>query len=704
MINWTLTCRDTAETFDAYVPSDVQLIWKEVKNMPDYNFGRNYLLYKWMEDVTWEYNGTFKFEPVADYEAYLVFKGIDYKYDISLNGDLVISSEGMFTPVRIKLPNIAADIEVKVVIYPIPKIPGAEEGRAQAAASCKPPVSYGWDWHPRLVPSGIYDDVYIDYVPNAHITEQNFDYMLSDNFDRCDFTAKIKTTNDTGILKARIKDADGNIVCETAKEINSCYTELAMSFENPELWWCHNHGEHYLYTYEVEYGSQTLKRNIGFRRVKLVMNADDWSAGEFPVTQAKVPITMELNGRCIFCKGTNFVPTEIFPSRMTYDVYKMNLDCAVEANMNILRMWGGGLVNKEAFFDLCDEMGLLVWQEFPLACNLYPDDDNYLNVLDREAESIIKRLKSHPCVTIWCGGNELFNSWSKMTNQSLPLRLLDKKCYEFDRNTPFLMTSPLYGMGHGCYLSMSTPERECITDFIERDKTAYTEFGSPSPAPFDYVKQYMPEEEWYNVDESTSWFDHHALRAWIDRDTWFRKFEIEAYYGVTESFEQLIENGLELQGESYKDMFEEARRKWPHTSMAVNWCFNEPWPCFANNSLIMYPAIKRPAFYQVQKALRDQMLSVKLYKLRWNHGDTVKIEIYLLNDLADKLSGGNYTVYLESDVAGKGKFGETNACSSTKLDGEFTFTIPADAPRKLKLSIKCDNSKLDSEYIIYVVD
>ena len=703
MINWKLTCRDTGEMFDAYVPSDVQLIWKDAKNMPDYNFGRNYLEYKWMEDVTWEYTGTFTSDPPSDHSAFLVFKGIDYKYDIYLGGELKVSDEGMFTPIKIKLPSVAADMEVKVVIYPIPKIPGVEESRAQAAASCKPPVSYGWDWHPRLVPSGLYDDVYVDYVPEMYIVEQNFDYALPDSFDKCDFTAKIKTSHDIGALSAKIIDADGNIVCESKTKVCSRYTELNMSFDNPKLWWCHNHGEQYLYTYEVTYGSHTVTRSIGFRRVKLVMNADDWDGGTFPVTQARVPITMELNGRRIFCKGTNFVPIDIFPSRMTYDTYKMNLDCAVEANMNILRMWGGGLVNKEAFFDLCDEMGLLVWQEFPLACNLYPDDDDYLTVLEKEAESIIKRLKSHPSVAIWCGGNELFNGWSKMTNQSLPLRLLDKMCYEFDRNTPFLMTSPLYGMGHGCYLSMSSPDRECITDFIENYKTAYTEFGSPSPAPFDYVKQYMPEDEWYNVDETTSWFDHHALHAWIDRDTWFRKFEIEAYYGVADTFEQLIDNGLELQGESYKGMFEEARRKWPRTSMAVNWCFNEPWPCFANNSLIMYPAVKRPAFYQVQQALRDQMLSVKLYKLRWNRGDTVNIEVYLLNDLPQSLNGGLYTIYLESDVIGKGEFGEVQSCTSTKLDGEFTFTIPENASGKLKLTIKCDNAMLDSEYIIYVV-
>lgn len=703
VINWTLTCRDTDETFNAYVPSDVQLIWKEAKNMPDYNFGKNYLEYKWMEDVYWIYTATFTHEPKPNHEAFLVFKGIDYKYDIYVNDDLTISAEGMFTSARMKLPDTETDMIVKIVIYPIPKLANVPEGRDEASASCKPPVSYGWDWHPRLVPSGIYDNVYIDYVPVMHITEQDFYYELSDNFDICTFTAKIKTSHDYGELSVKIIDNDGNVVCAESKDINDSYTEINIQVNNPVLWWCRSQGEQYLYKYEVTYGSHTMTRNIGFRRVKLVMNANDWSAGEFPVTQAYVPITMELNGRKIFCKGTNFVPIDIFPSRMNYDTYKMNLECAVEANMNILRMWGGGLVNKEAFFDLCDEMGLLVWQEFPLACNRYPDDDNYLNILSRESESIIKRLKSHPCVVIWCGGNELFNSWSKMTNQSLPLRLLDKKCYENDRNTPFLMTSPLYGMGHGCYLAttLNNLDREAITDFIEKYRTAYTEFGSPSPAPFDYIKQYIPENELYTVEDGTSWVDHHALYAWVGRDTWFRIAEIESYYGEADSFEQLIENGLELQGESYKGLFEEARRKWKRTSMAINWCFNEPWPCFANNSLIMYPVVKRPAFYQVKQALRDQMLSIKLYKLRWKCGDTVEIEIYALNDLPRILNGGKFTITLDGNTIGNGKFYDIQPVSSTKLECKFTFTIPDNAPKKMELRINCDNTQLDSKYILY---
>ena len=137
------------------------------------------------------------------------------------------------------------------------------------------------------------------------------------------------------------------------------------------------------------------------------------------------PAQIELNGRKIFAKGSNWVNPEIFPGTITEKRYEELLSLALQAHFNMLRSWGGGIINKDAFFELCDRMGILVWQEFPLACNCYPDTSRYLKVLEQEATSIIRRLRKHACLAIWCGGNELFNNWSGMTSQSLPLRLLE---------------------------------------------------------------------------------------------------------------------------------------------------------------------------------------------------------------------------------------------------------------------------------------
>ena len=736
MTNWLLghsTQIDEApvEFVEAWVPSDVQLVWQKTKNMPDYNFGKNYLEYKWMEDKFWHYKTSITVENRDGFVPMLTFKSIDYRYTIIINGKTTRDDEGMFTPVEINLGEYAGQTaDIEVIIHPVPKTPGASESREQANLSCKPAVSYGWDWHPRLVPSGISDDVIFEYVPQTRIFETNFYYDLSDDFSKLDFRAAVSfwypAEASLGV-KVQLIDREGNVAAEDInpftmsdgqKEIAAKYPQPMYSagvrpqftLDSPHLWWCKGHGEQYVYTVKTSLidadGNElhSVSRKIGFRSAKLKVNGDDWLDFGFPATQAYFPITMELNGRRIFCKGTNFVPTEIFYSRMTEDVYRRAITLADECNMNILRIWGGGLTNRDSFFDICDELGIMVWQEFPLACNNYVDDPRYLKVLDKESISIIQRVKSHPSLVMWCGGNELFNGWSGMTNQSHALRILDRNCYNYDPNTPYIMTSPLYGMGHGCYLNIVLDGKDAVTSFIDKHRTAYTEFGAPSPAPLDYIRQYIPEDELYTVEEGTSWEHHHAFNAWIDRETWFRPKEIETFYGKQNSLEELINCGLELQGQSYKGMFEESRRKWPHTSMAANWCFNEPWPCFANNSLVMYPDVKRPAYYAVQSSLRDRMISVRAYKLRFAKEEETKFELYALNDLPDSMAGGKVRLYI---ISGDKKINlgtfdrpEIGGTSSVKF-GEAAFTIPADIAPTFTLHAECDNGELDSTYILY---
>ncbi|MHB1153196.1 MAG: glycoside hydrolase family 2 protein [Eubacteriales bacterium] len=714
MLNWELGYSDSleikpAEMVEAFVPSDVQLVWQKQKGLPDYNFGQNYLEYKWMEDKFWHYTTSFDIAAKEGYEPFIRFESIDYRYMIYINDNLTADGEGMFTPVMIPLAKHAgSSVKLEVVIFPIPKVQGKPEDRSQASMCAKPAVSYGWDWHPRLVPSGLSDEVNIIYLPISRIEENDFLYNVTDDLLTADYLAKIRLVNPIGNIKVEIIDAD-NVTVVSSSAPAAEYCEIKLSINNLHLWWCVRQGEQYLYKVRATLESDNnildiSERRIGFRRVRLLMNGDSWDNGDFPGTQAHFPMTLELNGRRIFCKGTNYVPPEIFYSRMTYDVYYKTLVRALDCNMNMLRVWGGGLTNRESFFNICDEMGLMVWQEFPLSCNDYPDDPHYLSVLNRESISIIKRVKSHPCTVLWCGGNELFCGWSRMTNQSHALRLLDKNCFEYDPNTPYIMTSPLYGVGHGHYLALHSPDRECVSIFIDNYRTAYTEFGSPSAAPFDYIKQYIPESELYKIEDSTSWQDHHALYAWCDRETWFRPSEIEGYFGKSDSLEQQIERSMVIQSASYRGLFEEARRKWPMTSMALNWCFNEPWPCFANNSLIIYPDIPKPAYYEVKNALRDVMLSAKLYKLRWWPGEKLEAEIYILNDLPKPADGCAFKVriaYADKNVViGESSFQYADALSSKSLI-KCLFNIPADITSQFKLYIDADDIKLSTEYTLF---
>jgi beta-mannosidase len=666
-LNWTLeyeTDNDPGKLkqAEAHVPGAVQLDIAKAEGYSHYYYAENWKDYLWMEDHEFEYVCRF-IKPSLENGELLVFRslGIDYEFEITFNGTKLLQQEGMFTPVSLDLTSLLkVQNEIRIKIYPIPKKHPLPADRSQASASVKPAVSYGWDWHPRLVPSGIWDDTWVEIVPETHLKEVRVQYSLSENMDEAFVKAEALGNNLSGCKMAWIlSDAKGNMVDMGFMRAYNDRGVLYTKISNPELWWPHDHGEPYLYTYSIELTNpsgnflQTMEGKIGFRKVKLIMNEGAWSEPEgFPKTRSVAPIQLEINGRKIFCKGSNWVNPEIFPGIINDDRYEELLDRAREANFNMLRVWGGGIVNKESFHDLCDEKGILVWQEFPLACNNYEDSPEYLEILKQEAESIIRRVREHPSLAMWSGGNELFNSWSGMTDQSLAIRMLNSLCLELDPNTPFISTSPLMGMGHGHYVfrDQETGE-EVYSTMSGAHNTAYTEFGIPSPSSVEILEAIIPEKEMWPPREGTSWESHHAYNAWVG-ETWLMPDMIEEYFGRTASLEELVERGQLLQCEGYKAIYEEARRQKPYCSMALNWCFNEPWPTAANNSIINWPNFPKPAFYAVQRACRPVLASARNFKLSWEKEEQFSTQIWMLNDLYQKIEQGVLTASL---VAGKKK-------------------------------------------------
>ena len=332
---------------------------------------------------------------------------------------------------------------------------------------------------------------------------------------------------------------------------------------------------------------------------------------------------------------------------MNADTYRPLLKYAKDANMNLLRIWGGGIVNKKCFFDMCDSYGLMVWQEFPLACNKYPDKEQYLATLESEATAIIKRLRKHACHVILCGGNELFNNWSLMTDQSLPLRLLNKLCYEHDRSKPYLPTSPIIGMAHGCYLFVYPDGREVYRAMADARYTAYTEFGIPSISNLETCLAATSRENLFPLEKNDATVAHHAFGAWESEDSWCSIETLRKYFGEPASLEQMIEWSQWLQCEGYKCIYEEARRQKPYCSMALNWCYNEPWPAIANNSLLNYPATPKPAYTAVAQACRNSLVSARISKFEWHPGEEFSADIWLLNDGQEAVAAGGADIYLE---------------------------------------------------------
>jgi|HubBroStandDraft_1064217.scaffolds.fasta_scaffold22350_2 beta-mannosidase len=627
----------------ATVPGAVQLDWARAHGLPDPNFGDNVLAYDGLEDFHWLYRTRVPKVALGGGEQ-LVFAcgGVDYACEVRLGGRNVLSHEGLFSGFELDLSGCKEGTELDVLVLPAPKRAGAPPDRSQASLSCKPAVSYGWDWHPRLIPLGLWSPAGFVVRPRAHLRHVDFGYALSEDLSRADITVRVDAPGGAQATWQLFDAAGARVAAGPSPR---------SSLSKPGLWWTHDHGEPTLYTLEVKLADgDVYRRRVGFRRVRLVMAEGAWSEPQvFPASRSLPPVTVELNGRVIFAKGSNWVCADIFPARVTADCVRPLLRLAREANLNMLRSWGGAIVNPEAFFDQCDELGLLVWQEFPLACNNYPDDPAYLRVLDQESRSIIRRVRQHPCLGLWGGGNELFNFWSGMTDQSLAIRLLNRNCYDLDPTTPFLPTAPIEGMGHGDYRFRDNKGREVYEIFQTARNSAYSEFGCPAPSAADYLRTFIPEAELWPPRAGTSWQTHHGFGAWeADPGSWLLPATLEHYFGPARSLEEMAERGDWLQCAGYQAIFEEARRQKPRCSMALNWCFNEPWPTAAGNAIINWPARMRPAYRAVQAACRPVLASARFAKFQWKAGEDFSAEIWMLNDAPSDIPAGEVEVALSS--------------------------------------------------------
>lgn len=645
-LKWKANVKGSDDVFEASVPGNIQSDYAKSHDYPDLQYSDNYKQYKWMEDVSWVYSTEFD-NPTKDNEClYFVSLGIDYKYKIIINNTVLLENEGMYSKTELDLtPYLKAKNTLEVEIYPVPKSPlAAYEDRDQANQSVKPAVCYGWDWHPRLVPSGMWQEAYIETRGQEYISYCEPFYTLSDDLKTASLSFKSNCNPKISLYSPAdvlIYEGDGhNITVESIK-----------------LWWCNGYGEQSLYKWVAQTADDTKEGYIGFRKVRLIMNDGQWDIpAVFPKSRSNPPITIELNGLPIFAKGTNWVNPEIFVGEITDEIYETQIIYAKEAHMNMFRVHGGTIINKKHFYDCCDKYGIMVWQEFTLACNNYVATPQYMKTLEKEAVSIIKDLRTHPCHVLWCGGNELFNNWSGMTDQSHALRLLNKLCYEHDYEKPFIMTSPLMGMAHGHYLFYDkTTGIDLMQLMNSAENTAYTEFGVPSLAPIETLKRIIPEDEWYPIKPDTAWQEHCGFYAWGE-EAWICEDVLEHYFGKLGSVEEYVEYSNLLQCEGYKVIFGEARRQWPRCSMALNWDYNEPWMNAAGNNLLAYPSERKPAYYAVKEILRPVLATARAKRFDYNVGDDFSAGLYYHNDTADVVTD---TVYAFAEINGE----EFNLCT-----------------------------------------
>lgn len=690
VVGWTASPDvEPEEWIPATVPGNLQLDWAKAKDWPEWWVADNFRQYRWMEDVVWIYRTIL---PDLPTDPYLVLHGVDYGCEVRLRGQTAGTVEGMQVPLSVSLSGAEKGdcLEVRVASPNLDPWAGTDRERS----TTKPGVFYGWDFAPRLVPIGIWMGVEVTSGPPFVLdTEYRLEgdtaeiqvnlWYKHGPIDR--WTWELLSPTGEVLLTRSSEEYEEN------RDGEMCHECIFETLTSPLLWWPNGQGEQPLYTSRLISPGGVAEQRVGFRNLKLVPYEGMWSEGrDTPGTRWEPPITLEVNGRTIFGKGANWVPPSMLPGGDTRGTYEALLRQCKDAGFNLLRVWGGGNAPKDEFFELCDEMGLLVWQEFPLACARYGDEDDYLRVLDEEARSIVYRLRHHPSLAIWCGGNELFCPWSGMTDQDAALRHLNTVCYNEDPSRPFLATSPLMGMAHGGYTFVYSDGREGLAAFQEARATAYTEFGSSGVASAEVLRSFMPEEELWPPKRGTSWETHNGFSAWDGhRDSWLMLPMLEEYFGPFESLEDMLWAGQLLQAEGLRHCYEEARRQKPRCSMALAWCLNEPWPTAANNSLISWPAVPKPAMRTVTDACRPTLLSLRIPKFRWSPGEAIRVEPFILNDAYQFFNGGTATIMVEKREVARWRY--PAVAENRNVRGEpLEFRLP-ELGRKFEITIGTDS-------------
>lgn len=680
----------------AVIPGAVQLDWARAQGWPSHHFGTEPLRYMGLEDRWWAYRCRVPAFSSGSLPR-LVIEGIDHAATIRLDGCFVAECRGLQVRHEIALPNAVKGSLLEIRIHPASKAPGTK-GRFRAAHTTKPAVSYGWDFHPDFIPLGLWRPVRLEIGTEPSLSETRCHYRLSKDLRTARFTLDLPLG--IGDCTAELSNPFGEMVWSERGT-----DALNGVLESPQLWWPRGHGEQNVYRLHVRsVGGQQCSHTIGFRQVRLEMYPGQWNDPvDFPKSRSKPPTSLVINGRTIFAKGANVGPFDIFPGVVTVDRLRETVRLAAEANMNMLRVWGGGPAQPESFFEACDEFGIMVLQEFPLACNCYPDDPDYLRDLESEARAMIKRFAPHPSLTVWSGGNELFNSWSGMTDQSHALRLLNSLTFQEDPDTPFLPTMPVEGMGHGYYLfrNPSTGE-ECFQIATRSQMTGLTEFGVPGPPEVSTIREFMPEEELWPPRTDGPWKMHGGHDAWdAEPSSHFCLSTLEHYWGSIDSLETAVKLGQWLQAIGLQLIFEEARRQRPRCGWALSWCLNEPWPNIANGALIAYPLRPKPAFNAVRAALRPTLASARIPKFQWRPGDLFFAEIFLLHDAPAPRGAGTVEAWLSSgpwrERIAAWEFQECGA--DTDVPGPVARrTLPENLVGELVLELICSVPAWSSRY------
>jgi beta-mannosidase len=581
---------------------------------------------QWIGKTDWEYQTTFKVTPqtLARENVELVFEGLDTYANVFLNEQLVLKADNMFRTWRVNAKAVLKPGEntLRIVfrspineILPVMaklnyQLPASnDQGEKTSPFTRKAPYHYGWDWGPRFVTSGVWRPVSLEAWDKARVDNiQVLIKKISPEVAELTANVELEATAAGAATIVLENVTDKTIAGKQQITLQPGTNEVTFNFTvaKPKLWWPNGLGAQPLYSFAVRTlvnGRVTGEKvtRTGLRTLELRQQRDE--AGQ--------SFMFVINGIPVFGKGGNWIPADSFPTRITKDKYEFLLKSVHDTNMNMLRVWGGGIYEADDFYELCDEMGILVWQDYMFACSMYPATPEFLDNVRAEAIDNVKRLRNHPSIVLWAGNNEVETAWRNWGwRQNLPASLWDdyQKIFhgvlqevsaKYDPSRPYWPSSPHGGLADDPESLRSGDTHfwqvwhaaEPFSTYEKQTPRFMSEYGFQSFPNIETVKSYTVPSE--RDIESPIMLAHqrHPRGNQLVREYMLRE------YAKPKDFESFLYVSQVLQAEGIRIGAEHLRRIMPHNMGSLYWQIDDCWPVASWSSIDYYGRWKALQYY-----------------------------------------------------------------------------------------------------------
>lgn len=639
--------KEVLELMSAEVPGTVHtdLLKNGLIQDPYYRMNEQDL--QWIDLVQWEYSRAFVVDAglLKEDVVYLVAGGLDTYAEIRCNGKKVAATDNMFIEHRIEVKKFLRPGKNRIEInFDSPtvraKMLERKHGALEAALEPqrvyvrKAQYSFGWDWGPRLATSGIWRDISLEGFSHARLLNPVVKVRkIGTRAAMIDIIASVERYHRSA-LSAHIIVNGGDAPLSATESVKGNRLKVSFRLPNPRIWWPNGMGDQPMYHAIMTLRSGTeelqwMKIPFALRTVKLIQEED--APGK--------SFVFSVNGERVFCKGANWIPGDSFLPRMTDERYERLLRLAKDAHMNMVRVWGGGIYESDTFYDLCDHLGLMVWQDFMYACGEYPENKWFLRGAEEEAIAIVQRLRNHPSIVLWCGNNEcewLFCAAHKdkgpddMHGAEIFRDTLPAVVARYDGTRPYWRSSP-FGRGFANAESHGNHHQWEVWSFW-KDYPEYrkinarfvTEFGFQAPAHLRTFEEVtLPDDR----HPQSVVMEHHNKQV----EGTERLFRFQAaHYDVADSFEEFIYKGQLVQAEALKCAVEHWRRRKYRTAGSLFWQLNDCWPV-SSWSVIDGGVRPKAAYYYAKQFFAPVLVSFV--------EDDGEVEVWVTSDLRSKLRG-----------------------------------------------------------------